>query len=101
MAALTNAIIKARSPKIVYPGDQVDLIRIDRSEFPMVFKWPDNDFRCGATMISDQMALTAAHCITQAWDQNAEAANLKVTLSDGNTYGIKEFRGNECWWNEG
>ena len=24
-----------------------------------------------------------------------------MTLGDGNTYGIKEFRGNECWWNEG
>ena len=64
----------------------------------MVFKWPDQGFRCGATMISDQMALTAAHCITQAWDQNPDALNMTVTLGDGNTYGIKEFRGNECWW---
>ena len=65
----------------------------------MVFKWPDQGFRCGATMISDQMALTAAHCISQYEDQNPDALNLTVTLGDGNTYGIKEFRANECWWN--
>ena len=67
----------------------------------MVFKWPDQGFRCGATMISDQMALTAAHCISQYEDQNPEDLNLTVTLGDGNTYGIKEFRANECWWNPG
>ena len=49
--------------KIVYPGENVDLIRVDRADYPMVFKWPEEGFRCGATMVSDQMALTAAHCV--------------------------------------
>jgi secreted trypsin-like serine protease len=81
--------------KIVYPGEQVDLIRIEASEYPMVFKWPEEGFRCGATMVSDQMALTAAHCVTAAWDSSDP--NLTVRLSDGETYGIREFRTNECW----
>ena len=81
--------------KIVYPGENVDLIRVDRADYPMVFKWPEEGFRCGATMVSDQMALTAAHCIESGWDQNAP--NYTVKLADGETYGIKEFRTNECW----
>ena len=81
--------------KIVYPGDQVDLIRIDRQEYPMVFKWPEEGFRCGATMVSDRMALTAAHCVTALWDRTDP--NLTVRLADGEVYGIQEFRTNECW----
>ena len=81
--------------KIVYPGENVDLIRVDRQDYPMVFKWPEEGFRCGATMVSPQMALTAAHCVTAAWDSGNP--NLTVKLADGETYGIKEFRTNECW----
>ena len=46
-------------------------------------------------MVSPQMALTAAHCVTANWDANDP--NLTVKLSDGEVYGIKEFRTNECW----
>lgn len=46
-------------------------------------------------MISPQVALTAAHCVTASWD--ASDPNLTVQLSDGESYGIKEFRTNECW----
>ena len=46
-------------------------------------------------MVSPQMALTAAHCVTANWD--ASDPNLTVKLSDGEVYGIKEFRTNECW----
>ena len=71
----------ASAYKIIYPGDQVDMIRIDPSEYPMVFKWPEEGFRCGATMVSDQMALTAAHCVTLAEEERDP--NLTVRLSDG------------------
>ena len=81
--------------KIVYPGEHVDLIRVDRQDYPMVFKWPEEGFRCGATMVGPQMALTAAHCVTEAWDSGNP--NLTVKLANGETYGIKEFRTNECW----
>ena len=87
------------SAKIVYPGEQVDLIRIDRSAYPMVFKWPENSFRCGATMISPQVALTAAHCVREYEDSGNP--NLQVRLGDGQLYGIESFRTNECWWNMG
>jgi len=71
------------------------LIQIDPAKYPMVFKWPENGFRCGATMVSPQMALTAAHCVRANWDTSDP--NLYVKLSDGEFYGIKEFRTNECW----
>jgi hypothetical protein len=87
------------SSKIVYPGEQVDLIRIDRSAYPMVFKWPENSFRCGATMISPQVALTAAHCVREYEDSGNP--DLQVRLGDGQLYGIESFRTNECWWNMG
>ena len=35
-------------------------------EYQMAFKWPKDDARCGATMITDQIALTAAHCIEKS-----------------------------------
>lgn len=46
-------------------------------------------------MVSPQMALTAAHCVTANWD--ASDPNLTVELWDGEVYGIQEFRSNECW----
>ena len=62
----------------------------------MAFRWPEEGYRCGATMVSDQMALTAAHCVTELWD-NSSNVGLTVKLADGETYGIREFRSNECW----
>ena len=59
----TAMIAIAQANKIVYrPDVDVDQYRVDPSMYPMVFKWPEGDFRCGATMISPTMALTAAHC---------------------------------------
>ena len=57
--AATNAYMakNRRIPKyndrVLYPDeDNVGDFRIDPSEYPMVFKWPEEGFRCGATMIS-------------------------------------------------
>ena len=61
----------------------------------MAFKWPEGDFRCGATMISPTMALTAAHCVTA--QENRGDPDLTVRLNNGQRYGIKEFRTNDCW----
>ena len=61
----------------------------------MIFKWPKGDFRCGATMISPQVALTAAHCIEA--HENGANGNLTVELNSGAEHTIREFRANECW----
>lgn len=61
----------------------------------MAFKWPKDEIKCGATMISPQMALTAAHCVTA--EENQDAGNIEVQLVSGETYKIKEFRVNKCW----
>ena len=68
-----------KAAEIVYrPDVDVNRYRIDPTvededghTFKMSFKWPKGDFRCGATMISDQMALTAAHCFSAAEDLDA------------------------------
>ena len=46
-------------------------------------------------MISPTMALTAAHCVTA--QENRGDPDLTVRLNNGQRYGIKEFRTNDCW----
>ena len=46
-------------------------------------------------MISPTMALTAAHCVQE--EENRSDPDLSVVLADGERYGIKEFRVNDCW----
>ena len=90
-------------PMIVYPDGRTNEIRVSRELYPAVFKWPKNSPRCGATMISPQMALTAAHCVSQGEDM-AQNLNMQIELTDGdgnfNTYDITDIRANECWWTE-
>ena len=59
------ATLVASASAILYsdePGME-QLIRADNIDHLMVFQWPEEGIRCGATMISDRMALTSAHCI--------------------------------------
>ena len=95
LAALSDA--KAiRTPKIQYSPDY-DLadVRVDPMEYQMAFKWPQGDARCGATMITDQIALTAAHCVQKS--EEGRNPGLKVQMTNGDVYGIKEFRSHDCW----
>ena len=46
-------------------------------------------------MITDQIALTAAHCVQKS--EEGMNPGLSVTMSNGATYGIKEFRSHDCW----
>ena len=64
-------------------------------DYQMAFKWPYGRSRCGATMITDQMALTAAHCISER--ENGPNTQHRVQMHNGEIFGIKEFRTNECW----
>lgn len=66
--------------------------------YQMTFRWPEEGYRCGATMITPQMALTAAHCISR--EEDGLDPGLTVKMYDGGEYTIKEFRTNECWVHE-
>merc|ERR1712156_1226377 len=84
-------------------GGRTNEIQVSRELYPAGFKWPKHSPRCGATMISPQMALTAAHCVSQGEDM-AQNLNMQIELTDGdgnfNTYDITDIRANECWWTE-
>ena len=69
-------------PMIVYPDGRTNEIRVSRELYPAVFKWPKASPRCGATMISPTMALTAAHCVSQGEDM-AQNLNMQIELTDG------------------
>ena len=96
VVAGASAFYQIDGGKIVYP-DWVDVndVRVDPEEYPMIFRWPEEGPRCGATMITDQIALTAAHCVEEEW--NRTDPRLTVRLADGQVYGIQEIRANECW----
>ena len=93
--------------RIIYPDDEdSDLFEIDPSEFAESFAWYGEDDLCSATMISAQVAITAAHCIYEGWDLlnplYMDGSSIDVVLTDsagGDPFEttIREIRVNECW----
>ena len=75
----------------------------------MSFFWPMGRFvgfehegmRCSATMISDRVAVTAAHCLRKFETgkiKKKNRAELSVLLNGGNGIrAIKEVRVDDCW----
>ena len=88
--------------QIVYPDGETDSVRIDPNLYPAVFKWPKANPRCGGTMVTPRVALTAAHCVTAGENTNPDLT-MQIELTDGNnnytTYNIVDIRANECWFN--
>ena len=88
---------------IIYAPGRRDEIVVDRSEYPMVFDFAleRENGGCGATMISDQIAITEAACVEYPedvpWRSEEGLGSLSFYLSDGELYHVKEVRGNECW----
>ena len=86
---------------IVFPDGSTSDVRVDPNLYPAVFKWPQNAPRCGATMVSPRIALTAAHCVREAENTNG-ALSMPIRLTDGNNnytdYNIVDIRANECWF---
>jgi V8-like Glu-specific endopeptidase len=86
---------------IVYPDGETDSVRIDPNTYPAVFAWPEGSRRCGATMVSPRMALTAGHCIRD-YEESSTNLDMQIQLTDGSdnysTYNIVDIRTNERWW---
>ena len=67
---------------IVFPDGSAPAVRVDPNKYPAVFKWPENNPRCGATMVSPRVALTAAHCVRESENTNG-ALSMPIRLTDG------------------
>ena len=107
MAALAAA---CSATSVIYKtGDGItqDDYRVDPNDWPMTFFWPwkkrnqADAYRCSATMISDRVAVTAAHCIQKkevGKISKRRQRKFKVQLNGGNgRRKIKEIRVDNCW----
>ena len=106
-AVATQIVFKKGTIKVDGVSDQENFTRgadfkVDRNDWKMQFRWPKtrgnkNDYRCTATMISPQIALTAAHCVrAHEVGCTTSICELKVKIA-GQTRKIEEIRVPECW----
>ena len=51
------------SYEIVYPDGEEANVRVEPHLYPESFTWPAGSPWCSATMISDRVAITSAHCV--------------------------------------
>ena len=107
LAAVCNAT------KVVYRvGDGITAsdYAVNPEDWRMTFFWPwksrnaADNYNCSATMISENVALTAAHCISKKWIKKGSKLSrkwqkkLKVKLpGEYRTRRIVEIRVDSCW----
>ena len=76
--------------------------KVSTDDWKMQFRWPkipgnNKSYRCTATMVTDQVAITAAHCV-RSWEAGVKtgADRLRVRVAKQNRR-VKEIRVPECW----
>ena len=111
-SAATQIVFKTGTMKVNGVRDEENLTRASdfrpsESDWKMQFRWPNitgvwNYYRCTATMITPQVAITAAHCVRsweegfKPWNATGNQARLKVRVG-GQFRKIREIRVPECW----
>ena len=76
--------------------------KVDPDDWKMQFRWPKTPgepkaYRCTATMVSPQVALTAAHCVRpNEVGVRTGSSRLKVKIA-GQHRRVREIRVPECW----
>lgn len=101
MRFLTSLAITASiASAVVYRDDKpVNDYRVSASTWPAVFAWPKSmtaGMHCMASVIGTRFAITAAHCLVDG----APTVPFVVEI-DGADYNVVEYRGNECWSDDG